>query len=191
MGSRRPLTIYFVLAAAALVACGGGGSSPKSDPVARALDTLEQLKDRGCACTEQACFLAVQAELDGWARANAERMAGVKATRAQATRARAIDQEMIECQERFGVLTEDYKLADVLVAELRAYKDRYCACTSAGCIDQVDLAIRGWRAARRDEVQRLKPTKKQDADAARVEAQIAACVARVVGPKTPDAGPPP
>ncbi|KAB2909006.1 MAG: hypothetical protein F9K40_04040, partial [Kofleriaceae bacterium] len=160
MGSRRPLIVALV-AAAALAACGGGGSSAKANPVERALDTLERLKDRGCACQDAACFQPVQAEMDAWAKANAVNLAGATATREQATRARAIDLAMAECQERFGVFTEAYRLADTLLAELRAYKERYCACTTAGCIDQIELAMRGWRAARRDEVQRLRPTKKQ------------------------------
>lgn len=184
MGSRRPLTIIFV-AAAALAACGGGGSSSKATSVDGALDTLERLKDRGCACQDAACFQPVQAEMDAWAKANEATFAGAKATREQAARARAIDLAMTECQERFGVFTEAYKLADTLLAELRAYKERYCACTTAGCIDHVELAMRGWRAARRDEVQKLRPTKKQDAAAAAIEAEIEACVARVAAQRSP------
>jgi GNAT superfamily N-acetyltransferase len=191
VGSRRALIIVAV--AAALVACGGGSSSPPPGAALdRVLATLEDFQRRGCACADATCFQAVQTEMETWAKANARDVAGSKATRAQAARATAIDRAMVECQERFGVVTEDYKRADQLVAELREYKQRYCACTTPECVAAIDQKMKLWATARAEMIKQLKPTRRQDEAAARVEAEIKACITRI-GPaaKAPEAPAPP
>jgi hypothetical protein len=189
VGSRRPLIVAVfvaatVAAAVALCACGGGSSKPV-DPVDALLAKLEAFQTRGCACADAACFQAVQGEMETWVKAHAANVAGAKATKAQGARAATIDAAMVECQERFGIQTEAYKRADAMVSELRGYKERYCACSDAACIAIVDQKMKLWATARAAQIKQLKPTKKQDAAAAAIEAEIKACVLRVGGGSKP------
>lgn len=174
MGSRRPLIILVIAAAAA--ACGGKSSGNKVD---QALDALEGFKNRGCACADQACFGKVQGEMEAWAKAHANEINGATATKAQGARAETIDRAMIECQEKFGVTTDNLERAQEMVRELRGYQIQFCACPDAECVATVDAAMKQWAQSRADELKKLKPTKAQDDEAAAIERQIKDCIVRI------------
>jgi hypothetical protein len=165
------------LSVALVAACGGGGKSPNK--VDQALDALAAFKDRGCACADQACFGKVQGEMEAWARAHAKEINGAKATKAQGARAESIDRAMIECQEKFGVETENHERAQQMVRELRGFQIQFCACPDTECVTTVDAAMKQWAQSRADELKKLKPTKAQDDEAAAIERQIKDCIQRI------------
>jgi hypothetical protein len=172
VGSRRPLIVLFVVAAS----CGTKSPANKVD---QALDALEAFKDRGCACADQACFGKVQGEMEAWARAHAQEINGATATKAQGARAETIDRAMIECQEKFGVTTDNHERAQQMVRELRGFQIQFCACPDIECIATTDAAMKQWAQSRADELKKLKPTKAQDDEAATIERQIKECITRI------------
>lgn len=157
---------------------GGGLGEPPRGRLDEAVAKLSALRDRTCACQDLACAEAVQRELEPLEREYAD----VKDDPALEARARPVFEALVACHDRLEVAQAPSRSSQA-IDELRALRDRACACKDNACGVAVldDLTALGGKY--KDD----KPSDDLAALAKQIAEQLVECVAAV----TPAGSPPP
>lgn len=80
--------------------------------------------------------------------------------------------------------------AVVAIARMREYKADLCACADATCAEDVQKKLMDWAVAHMEDIKEFEPTPEQEAEADKIEEELAVCEARFEGvaPPPPSAG---
>jgi hypothetical protein len=195
------LRTFFGFSLLMMIACGGKSTPPQStatEPAAAvepaapaepaASDRSEELvakigefKDQVCACADSACLEKAQKDMMEWALANMEEIKGLTPTKAQDEQANKYSAEMDACKARIEASSPsaDAASADVILEKLRGFKDKTCACKDKACVERTEKEMTDWILANAESMKNIKPTKAQDEQADKLEAEMDACKTRI------------
>ncbi len=170
---------------------GGGLGEPPRGRVDEAVAKLSALRDRTCACPDLACAEAVQRELEPLEREYAD----VKDDPALEARAKPVFEALVACHDRLEA-NQAPSTTSQAIDELRALRDRACACKDEAC----GTAVLDELAALGSKYKDDRPSDDLAALAKQIAEQLVECVARASSaaptfqpPSSPDlpAAPPP
>ena len=151
---------------------------------------MREYKAAVCACQDKACVDGAQKGLMDWAMEHMEELKDVQPTDAQNAEADKIQEEIDVCEARFGGGASEMpaeaeippqKAATVaeIIASMRSFKDQVCKCKDKACVDKVQKEMIDWAMERMDAMKDIKPTKAQEQEADKIEAEMDACQAKI------------
>ena len=194
---RVTLTMRSPVVLIALVAAAGCTSTPRTAmprPAAKpkvvehpdrifvreVLVAMDDFTDEACACADASCVSAVQVRINQWAEPRLPRMKALTPTAEENERADALHSRMHGCMTRFDEPPMPLTGAAIL-GQLESFKDEICACTEPTCVAGVQDRMMAWALANLEAMKGINPTSDEDAQAERIDAELAACMRRIDG----------
>jgi hypothetical protein len=142
------------------------------------LAAMNGFTDEACACTDATCVAAVQARMGEWAAPRLPRIQALRPTAEENTAAEAIQVRMQGCLVAFTAPVMPLT-GDLILSQLRNWKEQVCECTDQACVADVQQRMLAWAMANLDAMKGVEPTADQDAEADRLDAELATCIARL------------
>lgn len=150
---------------------------------------MREHKAQICACQDKACVEEAQKALMDWAMKHMEDLKDVEPTDAQNAEADKIQAEIDVCEARFGsepsepvkpeLPPQTTATVEEIIASMRSFKDQICKCKDTACVDKVQKEMIDWAMARVESMKDIKPTKAQEQEADKIEAEMEACQAKI------------
>lgn len=164
-------------------------ASPAGDFGDRAIAKMQEFKGQVCACQDQACVEEAQKGLTDWAMKHMEDLKEFNPTPEQEAVADRIEQDIDACEARFGgepseapereMPPQKTASADEIIASMRSFKDQVCKCKDKACVEKVQQDMIEWAMAHMESMKDIKPTKAQEDQANKIEAEMEACEAKI------------
>lgn len=171
-------------------------ASPRAAPVARpspasathpdrvlareVLVAMSDFTDEACACPDAACVGAVQSRMSAWAGPRLARIQAMTPTDAENASAEALQVRMQGCLTKHTAPVMPLT-GTVILSQLRGFTGEICACADAVCVGEVRQRMLAWAMANLDAMKDIDPTAEEDAEADRIDSELAACTARIEG----------
>lgn len=166
-------TVWALVAVSALVACKPAApSAPAAAPDPAAVAAVEQLdgfRTEVCACTSTKCANEVAARRATWLAGEHGKYAFTEAQRADADKANAA---FTECSTTRGPTAAD------AIADMRAARDRMCACKDKACSEQAMADLMKMA----DKYEDLEPDEASAKEATAVAEELMKCMQRFAQP---------
>lgn len=143
------------------------------------LVAMTRFTDEACACTDATCASAVQARLGEWASPRLARIQTLKPTADENRAAEAIQLRMQGCMAQFTAPSVMPLTGALILQQLHGWKDRVCACTDKACVADVQRQMLAWAMENMDAMKGVEPTEDEDAEADRLDGELATCIARI------------
>lgn len=196
------------LALAAAAACGGKSASPAtspepattqpvvSDPAPPAGDfgtvaiaRMTEFKEQVCACADSACVLEAEKALMEWATQHSDALSAFEPSKEQDEVADGIEQEIDACRTRVdgasagsgGGASGPAPTGAEILAKMRSFKDKLCACKDLGCLEKVEQEMSDWAMQHMAGMKDVKPTKAENAEADKIQAEMDRCREKFAG----------
>lgn len=135
--------------------------------------------DDACACTDGACVAAVQARMGEWAEPRLPRIQEVRPTAQENEAAEAIQVRMQGCLSKFAAPAVMPLTGALILEQLGGWKDQICACSDKACVADVQRRMLTWAMENMDAMKGVEPTADEDAEANRIDGELATCIARI------------
>ncbi|HUQ01211.1 MAG TPA: hypothetical protein VM261_01895 [Kofleriaceae bacterium] len=154
------------------------------------LSKMREYKTTVCECKDAACIETAQKEIMDWAVAHADELKDVKPSAEQDAEADRLDGEIEACESKLtgsasaggggasggGTSGGGATItAAEILAKMAEYKNRVCACKDSACVDKVEIEMGEWARANMESMMALTPTKAEDAEADKIQADMTAC----------------
>jgi hypothetical protein len=188
---RSQVVLFALVAAAGCHATPRAATSPPAPKpkvaehpdrafVREVLVAMNDFTDEACACADAICVSAVQVRMNDWAEPRLPRMKTLTPTAEENERADALHSRMHGCMTRF----DDSPMpltSSAILGQLESFKAEICACTEPSCVAGVQERMMAWALANLDAMKGVSPTPDEDAQADRIDAELAACMRRIDG----------
>jgi hypothetical protein len=145
------------------------------------LGAMNDFTDEACACADASCVSSVQVRMNQWAEPRLPRMKALTPTADENERASALHSRMQVCLTRFDEPTTMPLTGAAILDQLSSFKDEICACTEPTCVAGVQERMMAWALANLEAMKGIDPTSDEDAQAERIDAELAACMRRIDG----------
>jgi hypothetical protein len=167
---------------------GTAASSADGDKGELMIAKMREYKATVCACKDAPCVETAQKEIMDWAVAHAEELKDVKPTAEQDAEAEKLDGEIEACEGKLmgGAVAGSGASASITAAEILAkmaeYKTKVCLCKDTACVEKIEIEMGEWARANMEAMMALTPTKTEDAEADKIEAEMTACREKIAKP---------
>jgi len=134
----------FAACSSAAEAPGPAAPAPPADKFDQSIAEAEVIRDKMCTCRDHECGDKVDDDYKAWRTSMKGRFTKddeTKATAAQTTRARGVDNAIRGCRK---ILPGSRKGAEQAMAKMEEFKDKMCACKDKLCADNVTEEMTKW-----------------------------------------------